>query len=52
MAVTLKRGDECSLAVGVALNGQAVDISDVVTAEFCLGKRLRKTGRTSVRKKV
>ncbi len=42
MAVTLKRGDECSLAVGVALNGQAVDISDVVTAEFCLGKRLRK----------
>ena len=42
MAVTIKRGDECPLAVRVELNGQAVDISEVETAEFCLGKRLRK----------
>ena len=42
MAVTIKRGDECPLAVRVELNGQAVDVSEVETAEFCLGKRLRK----------
>ena len=31
MAVTIKRGDECPLAVRVELDGQAVDISEVET---------------------
>lgn len=42
MVLKIKRGDECALAVRVLLGGQEVAVDDVDTAEFCLGRRLRK----------
>ncbi len=42
MVLKIKRGDECALAVRVVLDGQAIGTEDVDTAEFCLGRALRK----------
>ena len=41
MAITIKQGDALELPVSVLLNGEAIDCTDVETAEFRLGDRLR-----------
>ena len=43
MAIRIKQGDEYSLPVLIRLNGEPVDVSEVVEVEFTLGNGVRKT---------
>lgn len=42
MATVIKQGDAYSIPVGVTLNGAAIALSDIETAEFMLGSGVRK----------